>query len=237
MTSTPAPETVQFIAKILAARETPQDEVPALIAAVQQGIESLVAPPPVTAIARPAVVPVAAPSPQRRRRGRPRKAEVIPLELPPAPPPAPRLMRRAEMAPRLAEPAAVELRPTTRAAIRGVVKWYDPRTRHGAVRLPGYSGDIAVSPEALERAGIPRLFKGQEIEASISESLGEVSLLTLSLPGRPETDPAGGGPLGSARRNARPVVIEMKKDALRRVAARVEAEQLLGPTPRPPGSA
>jgi cold shock CspA family protein len=130
----------------------------------------------------------------------------------------------------------IELRPTTRAALRGIVKWYDPRTRTGAVRLPGYSGDIAVGPDALERAGIPRLFKGQEIEASVSAAGGQVSLVTLSLPGRPETDTAGGGPLGSARRNARPVVIELKKDALRRVAARVEAEQLLGPTPRPPGA-
>ena len=42
MTAAPAPETVHFIAKILAARKTPQEDVPALIAAVHKGIESLI---------------------------------------------------------------------------------------------------------------------------------------------------------------------------------------------------
>jgi cold shock CspA family protein len=229
MTSTPAPETAHFIAKLLAARKTSQDEVPALIAAVQQGIERIAEPAPA-----PLLEPVepAAEAPPPRRRGRPRKAEVIRLELPqpvPAAPPPPRLMRRADVAAKPVEAPELALRPLTRAAIRGLVKWYDPKTRTGAVRLPGYSADIAVGPDAMDRAGIPRLFKGQEIEASVSEANGQVSLLTLSLPGRPETDPTGMGPLGTTRRNARPVVIELKKDALRRVAARVEAEQLIRP--------
>jgi cold shock CspA family protein len=232
--------------KLVAACKTPSQEVPALIAAVHESLESLGKPraegaqpksiPPLLPDADPRPAAVAAP---RRPRGRPRKAAMIDLPLPaPAPvaPPAPKLMRRADVAARPAEPAAAEPRPTTRAALRGIVKWYDPRTRSGAVRLPGYSGDVSVGPEALERAGIPRLFKGQEIEASVTEVNGHASLLTLSLPGRPETDPVGGIALGAPRRNARPVVIEMKKDALRRVAARVEAEQLLGPTPRPPGT-
>jgi cold shock CspA family protein len=133
-------------------------------------------------------------------------------------------MRRAEVA---AAPAVAERRPTTRTALRGLVKWYDPKTRTGALRLPGYAGDVAVGPDALERGGLPRLFKGQEVEASIVQDGGAVQLLTISLPGRPETDVANAG-LGAPRRHAKPVVIELKRDAMRRVAARVEAEQLLG---------
>jgi cold shock CspA family protein len=227
MTSASAPETVHFIAKILAARTTPQEEIPALIAAVHRGIEGLSQPaaPPAPSVATEAAAPEPAPRPRR-----PRAARAVFQDPGPAPAAAvaPRLMRRAEVAAKPAETPILERRPTTRAALRGIVKWYDPRSRTGAVRLPGYSGDIAVSPEAVDRAGIPRLFKGQEIEASVTETGGVVSLLTLSLPGRPETDTIGGGLLGAPRRNARPVVIEMKRDGLRRGAARVEAEQLLG---------
>jgi cold shock CspA family protein len=234
MTSASAPQTVHFIAKILAVRETPQEEIPALIAAVHRGIAGLSAPAPPPA---PAVATEAAAAERTPRARRPRAARPVFQDPGPAPAPAaavaPRLMRRAEVAAKPAESPVLERRPTTRAALRGIVKWYDPRSRSGAVRLPGYSGDIAVSPEALDRAGIPRLFKGQEIEASVTETAGVVSLLTLSLPGRPETDTIGGGLLGAPRRNARPVVIEMKRDGLRRVAARVEAEQLLG-APRMP---
>jgi cold shock CspA family protein len=122
-----------------------------------------------------------------------------------------------------------------KAALRGVVKWFDARTKSGALRLPGYGDEIAVDADALDRAGIPRLFKGQEIEASIAEDgQGRARLITLSLPGRPETEtllPHSSAP-GSARRHAKPVVIELKRDALRRIAARVEAEQILG---RPAG--
>jgi cold shock CspA family protein len=230
MKITPLPETARFIAKVLAARKTPTQEIPALIAMVHEGVTGLLEPP------RQAVVAALAPSlppPLRVKRAYVRRAGLLPAEPAiPAPPPTPRLMRRADVA--VVKPAEPQMaRPTTRAALRGLVKWYDPRARAGALRLPGYAGDVAVGPDALDRAGIPRLFKGQEIEASVTESDGEVHLVTLSLPGRPETDPFGGGPLGARRRDAKPVVIEMKRDGLRRVAARVEAEQLLG-VPRPP---
>jgi len=185
----------------------------------------------------------------KRRRGRPRK-EILPFA--PAAEPAraapvlaPRLMRRAEVAASeggwrsaadttAAAPADNVLR-APKAALRGVVKWFDARTKSGALRLPGYGDEIAVDADALDRAGIPRLFKGQEIEASIAEDgQGRARLITLSLPGRPETEtllPHSSAP-GSARRHAKPVVIELKRDALRRIAARVEAEQILG---RPAG--
>jgi cold shock CspA family protein len=114
----------------------------------------------------------------------------------------------------------------TRTGLRGIVKWYDPKTRIGSLRLPGHD-DVAVDADALDRAGVPRLFKGQEIEASIVvEAAGAVRLLAVSLPGRPESEPLGA--IGGARRNQKPVVIEMKRDALRRVGARLEAEQILG---------
>jgi cold shock CspA family protein len=191
-----------------------------------------------------ALVPLTA----KRRRGRPRK-EILPFA--PAAEPAraapvlaPRLMRRAEVAASeggwrsAADPAPAPVDRAVRApkaALRGVVKWFDSRTKSGALRLPGYGDDVAVDADALDRAGIPRLFKGQEIEASIAEDeQGRARLITLSLPGRPETETLlpHSSARGSARRHAKPVVIELKRDALRRIAARVEAEQILG---RPAG--
>jgi cold shock CspA family protein len=112
--------------------------------------------------------------------------------------------------------------------VRGIVKWFDPRTRRGALRLPGFADEIQVEAGALEAAGIARLFKGQEIEASLAHEAGDTRLLALALPGRapvPNAVFAGSTP---GRRHAKPVVIELKRDALRRVAARVEAEHLLG---------
>jgi cold shock CspA family protein len=138
-------------------------------------------------------------------------------------------MRRAEVTSAAASGTEMA-RPAAKAALRAIVKWFDPRHRTGALRVPGYGGDVAVDADALERAGIARLFKGQEVEASVVGGEGSVRLVALSLPGRPESD--AGGPVGSARRHAKPVVIELKRDALRRVAARVEAEQLLGRSPR-----
>ena len=48
------------------------------------------------------------------------------------------------------------------------------------------------------------------------------------LPGRAEPANTLFGAKELGRRRAKPVVIELKRDALRRVAARVEAEHLLG---------
>jgi cold shock CspA family protein len=225
MTTAPLPETVRLIARILKSRPTDQEEVPSLISAVQSTIEQLSGAPRPVAL-EPA--PIAAlETPEARPRGRRRREAFAPAETPPPVVAAPQLIRRAEVT-SPENPSPFGPSATSRAGLRGVVKWYDPRTRSGALRLPGHD-DVAVDADAVERAGIPRLFKGQEIEASIIvEPGGAVRLLTMSLPGRPETDIALGGSLASGRRQGRQVVIEMKRDALRRVGARLEAEQLLG---------
>jgi cold shock CspA family protein len=160
---------------------------------------------------------------QRPRRTRTR-AVFAPAAAPAPIAIGPRLMRRAEVAPTMGAPEQAAAR--TRTGLRGIVKWYDPKTRIGSLRLPGHD-DIAVDADALDRAAVPRLFKGQEIEASVVvEADGAVRLLAVSLPGRPEAEPFG--TVRPVRRQQKPVVIEMKRDALRRVGARLEAEQILG---------
>jgi cold shock CspA family protein len=238
-TDTQLSEAARFVARLLGARQTHREEVPDVIAAVSEALSGLR-----TVEAAPAAVPeiaeiVSLPSAPPRRRGRPPRvrtgfAEQQPAEV--APPPVPRLMRRADVQHAVPDtPAIVEAaRSGTRTGLRGIVKWWDPRAQIGALRLPGHD-DVAVDGDALYRAGIARLFKGQEIEASITIDREGASprLIAVSLPGRPETDNSmPSGPLGGSRRHAKPVVIEMKKDAMRRVAARVEAEQLLGAIPR-----
>ena len=225
MNKAPLPETVRLIARILKARPTDQEEVPTLISAVQRTIEQLNGAPRPVAL-EPA--PVAEPEPRETRpRGRRRREAFAPAEAPAPVVAAPQLIRRAEVtAPENPTPFATSA--TARTGLRGVVKWYDPRTRSGALRLPGHD-DVAVDADAVERAGIPRLFKGQEIEASIVvDPNGTARLLTMSLPGRPETEIALGGSVAGSRRQGKQVVIEMKRDALKRVGARLEAEQLLG---------
>jgi cold shock CspA family protein len=230
---------VRHIAAIMAKRQTGADEVPAVLDTLRQVFERLSrgesAAPPAAGAAEAASVR----EPQRqeaaapRRRGRPPKI---------APPPAseerqrhsepvvaaaPRLMRRAEVAP--AEPAAGPLAaPKPRQIqLRGVVRWFDPRTRQGMLRLPGFSDDVPIAEEAVARAGIARLYKGQEIEATVEGENGQARVVGLGLPGR-VAEANSLFRAGSARRNARPVVVEMKRDALRRAGARVEAEHVLG---------
>jgi cold shock CspA family protein len=233
-THAPSPETVRLIARILRARETSQEELPDVIASVHRAVAALDG---ATAAPEMAAIPVRAPArvpktiaaaPVRRARARRERAV---FAAPTAPSPVasgPQLMRRTDMATARGEPAT--LVPKTRTGLRGVVKWFDLKTRTGALRLPGHE-DVAVDADALDRAGMPRLFKGQEIEASIvSEPAGGARLVAMSLPGRPETEPLGA--LGGGRRNQKQVVIEMKRDALKRVGARLEAEQILGGTRR-----
>lgn len=223
----PSPETVRLIARILGARPTTQAEVPGIISSVHRAL---------SALGGAAEIPAAtlhnaledrpedeAPAFRRPRRARTR-AVFAPTAAPAPVTLAPKLMRRAEIAAAASEP--VQAAAKTRTGLRGIVKWYDPKTRIGALRLPGHD-DIAVDADALDRAGVPRLFKGQEIEASVVvEPGGAARLLAVSLPGRPETDSSG--TVGPSRRHQKPVVIEMKRDALRRIGARLEAEQILG---------
>ncbi|HUB95458.1 MAG TPA: hypothetical protein VL993_06050, partial [Stellaceae bacterium] len=109
--------------------------------------------------------------------------------------------------------------------LRGVVRWFDQRTRRGALRLPGLSGDVPIETGLLDEMAIHRLYKGQEIEATLSEDLAP-RVVRLAVPGGIAQQNTVGGMVRG--RHAKPVVVELKREALRRVAARAEAESLLG---------
>ena len=240
--SSPAVEIARVAVKLLAARRTACHEVPELIAAIGLGIRrSRSAPAPVVAPPaswetdvrdgiRTRIMSASPPRKAARQAPQPRRARPPVEAAEPAPPaPAtPRLMRRADVTPvgpftvaplGLASPAETRL--------RGVVRWFDNRTRQGRLRLPGFE-DVPIEASAVERAGLSRLFKGQEVEATIARDKDQVRLIAIALPGRAEAGPTVFGRSSGVRRHAKPVVVEMKRDALRRTAARIEAEHLLG---------
>jgi cold shock CspA family protein len=240
--TTPDWEIAHFIATIVAARQTPIGEIQQVIASLSETVDRLrngVPAAETTASRRPPVAASANPAqmPPRRGRGRPRKTEPRLEERVRRPEPvmvtpvAPRLMRRAEVTP--AEPLGIQApilqAPVPRnTVLRGVVRWFDLKTRQGTLRLPGFAEDVAIEAAALESAGISRLYKGQEVEATVAGENGSARLLSLALPGRIAEPPKGLFATGPVRRHAKPVVVEMKRDALRRAAARVEAELVLG---------
>ena len=221
----------RLIAKVLAHRQTPKEEVAGVIRSVHGALSQLrerdvvVVPPAIEADE-----PLAAPVRQRKRR-QPEATEAAPPEeaAPAAPPPAPKLVRRAEVvAAPPAAPALPPLAPAPHGAVRGVVKWFDPRAGKGALRLPGFSGDVLFDARILAESGIARLFKGQEIEATITGGDGRPpQVQRITLPGSVAASPIGAGVVHSRR--AKPVLVELKREALRRAAARAEAEHLLGP--------
>jgi cold shock CspA family protein len=220
-----------LIAKLLAHRTTPPDEVAGLIHSVHGALSRLgeeeeepaaLSPP----LERPAAIVV------RRRR----RVEAPPLPAPaaeeaaaPPPPPAPKLVRRAEVA---TQPTPAPQPPPAPASaggtVRGVVKWFDQRSGKGALRLRGFAGDVALESRHLSESGIPRLFKGQEIEATVAGDSHAPVLERLAVLGTAAPRPVGSGVVHSRR--AKPVLVELKREALRRAAARAEAEHLLGPT-------
>jgi cold shock CspA family protein len=227
----PTREIAHFVARILASRRTASDEVPRLIASVRDTIEALQAPPDEPVAREPSqVMPAAAPAPRRRRRqaaSEPAARRARHAAAEPIVPAAPQLMRRADVAP-APGPAPFGMRAPHNATLRGVVRWFDLSTRHGTLRLPGFGDEVVIDGAALERAGISRLYKGQEVEATVAEEGGSVRLVSLALPGRAAPAAHGLFKSGSPRRNAKPVVVEMKRDAMRRTAARIEAEHILG---------
>jgi cold shock CspA family protein len=172
-----------------------------------------------------------------RRRGRPRRnpvsSPVVETPMPEAPPPQPRLLRRAEALAYETEHHA-ENQPTFRSPdgpLRGVVKWFDGRAGKGALRLMGISGDVLLDPAVLTSSGIKRLYKDQEIEATVEETAGRVRLLSLSLPtrnGEPALNMMPGEITGTLRRQPRSVQVEIKRDGVRKSAARAEAEHVFG---------
>ena len=150
-----------------------------------------------------------------------------PVETPSEPPPAPRLVRRADVVvPQPVPDAAALFRPIPGGVLRGVVKWFDQRLRRGALRLPGHGDDVPVEPALLDEMGVSRLYKGQEIEATLSAEQTP-RVIRLAIPGGVWEVHRTGGIVHN--RHAKPVVVELKREAMRRVAARAEAEIVLGP--------
>lgn len=219
-------EAARLIVKLLANRRTTLDEIPGLIESVGRALAGL------GATTREIAVVSAPALKQRRTRGK--RATTPPESSPiPAPPePAPKalpsmLVRRSTMisvAP--AAPAAV-FAPAPNGAVRGVVQWFDSRTGQGTLRLAGLSRDVPVDAAMLAAFGIPRLFKGQEIEAALDGAVETPKVIALHIANAPATSAASGGTV--LDRHAKPVVVELKREAQRRSAARAEAELLLPP--------
>jgi len=229
-----------MVARILGGKGLPASEVPALIDTVRTAVSRILNT-PVAVLESPAEE--ASPEAPRarigrgrprgstnRKPGRPRKTiPAAPIEAP-APPPAPRLVRRAEavtVPTAAAEPVLLETPPS--AAVRGVVRWFDPARQAGGLRLTGVPEDVPVEPSVFAAAGVTRLFKGQEVEAELSRTNGRVRVTALRIPGGPARVQSPSGPIAAlGGRRPRVVIVEKKRDALKRVAARSEAEHLLG---------
>lgn len=232
-------EAAHVIAKLLASRHTPLSEIPHLIESVERALEALeagtAAPADSAAPLAPAPIAVAAqPRPKRvaavRAPREPRAAPAMPAPEPPAEPVEikpvqPTLLRRAEVIHVAPAVASGPIFAPTNNAVRGVVQWFDTRTNRGTLRLQGQSSDIAIDGDALAASGLSRLFKGQEIEATLEGSDESPKIATLRLLNNSPNSPVMGGTVRD--RHAKQVVVELKREALSRAAARAEAELLL----------
>jgi hypothetical protein len=216
----------RIVAQLVARRTTHPDEIPALMRGVQAAL---------TGLADPLAPETSAPSPeapQPQRVPRARRVRLLAPELPeeieeaPAPAPQPRLLRRAEVVTAPPREDAEPPRAMPSGVLRGVVMWYDQRARRAALRLQGCSGDVPVEPALLDEMAIPRLYKGQEVEATLSAEAAP-RLVRLVVPGGGWQVQATGGIVHN--RKSKPVVVELKREGLRRAAARADAETLLGP--------
>jgi cold shock CspA family protein len=222
--------TAHLIAKLLASRPTPPEEVAGLIYCVHGALSRLGQEEEQPVLPQPPQRRPATAAPRRKRQ----EVRMLPLPLveeappPPAPPPAPKLVRRADVAVPPPAPGPLPAAAAGGANVRGIVKWFDPRSGKGALRLPGFAGDVTLEARHLTESGIARLFKGQEIEATVTGGSHAPVLERLALPGAAPPMPIGSGVVHSRR--AKPVLVELKREALRRAAARAEAEHLLGPS-------
>lgn len=235
MMSSATANTARMIAKLLAERPTAHQEIPQLIDAVHRTLAGLngarpaAVPAPQNSQATPDQADVASIAPKRRGRKPRAEAEPVattPIETKTAAAPAPTLLRRAEVKDR--EPvqvASLAPPPSRERLTRGVVRWFDPQTRRGALRLQGVSGDLPFEPPLLERGNITRLFKGQEVEAEIGGTADAPQLVSFRLLA---AGPATHVNPGLVRaRQQKPVMVELKREALKRTAARNAAEALL----------
>lgn len=229
-------QAARVVAKLLASRRTSITEIPDLIENVERALSTLDVPTteapaaetsaapqtPTSTTATPRIKRAAAPRQAREPRAAPAPAAAEVPELKPA---QPVLLRRAavvQAAP--VTPPPQSLVPST-GTVRGVVQWFDTRTNRGTLRLQGQSNDIPVDGEALAASGLTRLFKGQEIEATIDTSDETPRIALLRLLNLSPNSPVMGGMVRD--RHAKQVVVELKREALSRAAARAEAELLL----------
>ena len=236
MMSSATANTARMIAKLLAERPTAHQDIPQLIDVVHRtlaglnGARPVDAPMPQNGQDAPDPDQTGAASAAPKRRGRRSRAEAepaaeTPVETKTAPAPVPTLLRRAEVKDK--EPVQVaQLTPPRRERLtRGVVRWFDPQTRRGALRLQGVSGDLPFEPPLLERGNITRLFKGQEVEAELGGTADAPQLVGFRLLA---AGPAAHVNSGLVRaRQQKPVMVELKREALKRAAARDAAEVLL----------
>ncbi|HEY3916893.1 MAG TPA: hypothetical protein VGL83_03830 [Stellaceae bacterium] len=222
-------QAARVVAKLLASRHTSLNEIPDLIQNVERALSTLddsqlipnenAAPPATKAVAQHAKR-TAPPRPAREPRAMPPA-----VETPETKPAMPVLVRRAEVihvAPAVPTPQA--LVPNT-GTVRGVVQWFDTRTNRGTLRLQGQSNDIPVDGDTLAASGLTRLFKGQEIEATLESGEETPRIAQLRLLNLSPNSPVMGGMVRD--RHAKQVVVELKREALSRTAARAEAELLL----------
>ncbi len=148
-----------------------------------------------------------------------------------AKPAQPILLRRANVihvAPAV-PPTPPMLAPAS-AGVRGVVRVGSTRARTAArCACKGASSDLPLDSETLAASGLTRLFKGQEIEATIDDGGHTPKIASLRLLNLSPNSPVMGGMVRD--RHAKQVVVELKREALSRAAARAEAELLL-PTRR-----
>jgi hypothetical protein len=234
--SVPLPLVAHMVARLVSRQETEASDVPALVETVSAALARILNPGSQFPVAE-IVEEVRVPTRQQRRRGsgrkpgRPRKTVAPAPPEAPAPPPAPRLVRRAQAVASTPAAESTGLAPPTTAMVRGVVRWFDPARQTGGLRLTGVPEDIAVEPAVFAAAGVTRLFKGQEIEAQLDRTDGRVRVMALRIPGGAAAAPSVSGPIAATGgRRPRMVIVEQKRDAMKRVAARSEAEQLLGTT-------
>src|SRR5579863_8546264 len=218
-------DAARLIAKLLAHRRTSLDEIPILIERVGRALAELTATAGATALVSPPAIK------QRRARAKPVMAAKSP-PLSPAPEPAPRaspsmLVRRAAVISVAPVAPAPVFAPPPGSAVRGVVQWFDSRTGQGTLRLAGLSRDVPIDAASLASFGISRLFKGQEVAATLDNANEAPKLVALHLANAPATSVVSGGTV--LDRHAKPVVVELKREAQRRSAARAEAELLLPP--------
>jgi len=229
--------TARMIAKLLANRTTSRDEIPELIDQVHRAVANIDRP---RGRRQPAVIEAAvkaaiatAPQTAPKKRGRKKREaaahESVPESMHAAAEAAsvisaaPTLLRRAEVKENVEIAAAPS--PSLDGVVRGVVRWFDPQTRRGGLRLQGIGSDVAVEPQLLAQCNITRMFKGQEVEARLTGTPELPQLLEFRLRTAGADAHVSSGMVRA--RQQKPVVVELKREALKRHAARDAAELLL----------